>query len=220
MPNSLLAKQPEPDSFKDYISFKLGSNLLFLDPELSRTAKKTDDMISFKFGKSIMTVSFNPGPSEDPAFDIKYNKIYETLDGQKLYISSSGSLYIVNDMNLCFERRLKYIISNDKLTEIKQPYYLVNKECEASTTLQMFEMKCNQGKLIAQLPKGSTLRILLMEDIRDSCPSIVIEGKESTDQVNNYLVTTPFGLVGWVSSSCGYYDRPGIPLGCLRLTGD
>jgi hypothetical protein len=59
-----------------------------------------------------------------------------------------------------------------------------------------------------------------MENAEDGCPADIIPDNKIRDPVNSYLVTTPFGLVGWVASSGGYVERPGKPLSCLRFLGD
>jgi hypothetical protein len=217
-----------PDSFKNYVSHNLSGNFLFLAPELAEHATITYESpskvniiaVDFPFGKSSMTVSFDPGPSGDPAFILDLETHEEYLPGETLYISSSGFLYLVRKSNEYFEKRLKYSLSGGTLKEIRQPFYQVDLQCETSTPLFMYEEPCNKGNVIATLPQGTLVHILVMENTEHGCPSDIVPDNEMRDPVESYLVATPFGLVGWVASSGGYVERPGKPLGCLRFFGD
>jgi hypothetical protein len=222
------ASQVEVDSFKDYISYKLGSNLLLIDPEIARKAKITYESgskeisnVSLQLGTQKVSISFSSGPSEDPTFIISLGNKEEQLGGDKLYVSSSGFLYLVKRSNEHFEKHLKYALIDGNLKEIRQPLYLVDMKCETSTSLVMYEDKCNQGNLIAQLPQNTTVHILAMDNAPIKCDTDIVPDNKIHDQINNYLVATPFGLVGWVVSTRGYlHFRPGKPLGCLRFYGD
>jgi hypothetical protein len=226
-PNILQGQQLKPDSFKNYISYESGFNILYLDPLLANKSKiekdSTDEnapVIIFPFKNGIMSVAFDPGLSEDPAFIVKYKKMKKDLGGETLYVSSSGFLYLVRHSNEYFQKRLKYIISDGIFKEIDQPFYLVNTPCIVSTPLQMYTEKDNSGSLVAKLPKESVVYVLLMDNSEYTCPPGLIPNNEIGDPVNNYLVSTSFGLVGWVVSTGGYLSRPGKPLGCLRFLGD
>jgi hypothetical protein len=227
LPLASFGDQDVPDSFKDYVSYRLEWNTLLLAPELARKAEITYapsstevvTSVSFPLAGSTVTVSFDPGPSDDPAFVINFGDSEEYLGGEKLYISSSGLLYLVRKSNELFEKRLKLSLSDGTLEEVPQPFYRVDQLCETSTPLRMYDGRCSQGNLIATLPKGATVRVLLMENAK-GCPANVVPDNELQDPVNNYLVATPFGLVGWVASSGGDITRPGKPLGCLQFFGD
>jgi hypothetical protein len=221
--------QAEVESFKNYVSYKLGWNLVLLDPEIVPKAKityksgskeKNISNITFPLGKQTVSISFDPGPSEDPTFIITFDKTERQLGGEKLYVSSDGFFYLVKQSNEYFKKRLKYRISVGNLKEIRQPLYLIDMKCETSTSLLMFENKCNQGNLVAKLPQNTTVHILAIDNAPNNCPPGIIPDNEIGDPINNYLVTTPFGLVGWVVSTGGYLVRPGKPLGCLRFHGD
>ncbi len=221
-------EQPIPDSFKQYVAYTLGWNSVFLDPELAEKAdiiyesgsKETIQAIDFPLGNYSVSVSFDPGPSDDPAFVLDFGAGEEYLLGKTLYISSSGSLYLVRRLNDYFEKRLKYRLSDGTLEEIQQPFYQVDLQCETSTPLSMYERPCNDGNVIATLPQGASVHILVMKNDEKGCPADIIPDNELRDPVNSYLVSTPFGLVGWVASSGGFDDRPGKPLGCLLFLGD
>ncbi len=223
------AGQTDVDSFKKYVSYKLGSNLLLLSPEIARKAKITYESsstgkdissISFQLAQQKIAISFDPGPSEDPMFVINLDNTEKRLGGNKLYVSPAGFFYLVKQSNEYFEKRLKYSISDGNLKEIRQPLYLIDMQCETSTALLMYENKCNQGNLVAMLPQNTTVRILAIDNAPNSCPFDIIPDNEIHDPINTYLVSTPFGLVGWVVSTGGYLTRPGKPLGCLRFHGD
>jgi hypothetical protein len=223
-----VANQDRPDSFRDYVSYKLGWNTLLLDPILANAASVKHDSaksetiasISFTLRKIPVTVSFDPGPSDDPAFVISLGTSEEYLAGEKLYISSSGNFYLERKSNEYHEKRLKYSISRGTLVETRQPFYLIDQECEASTPVTIYTGKCNTGGKVATLPEGATVRILVVETDEEVCSSDLIADNEVEDPVDSYLVATPFGLVGWVASSAGDITRPGKPLACLQFFGD
>jgi len=228
LPFVLFADQSESDSFKDYVSYEIGANLLFLDPVLAEKASVIKESTSNEYavvsfpiaGKNAMSVKFDPGPSDDPTFVISFKGKTEFLGGEKLYISSGGFLYLQRENNEHFVKKMKYSISDGEVKEVKQPFYLVDLKCRTSAALLLYENKCNKGSLIARLPKGAAVNILAIENIENNCPSNIIKDNETGDPVNSYLVSTPFGLVGWAVSSVGSLSRPGKPIECLRFKGD
>jgi hypothetical protein len=176
--------------------------------------------INFELGNSSVSISFKPDPDDNPAFLIKINSDVTPLHGEKLYVSSAGHLYLSNEFNAFIEKKLKYTISDGKLKEVRQPFYFIDMNCETSAPLLIYENKCNQGNLIARIPRKSFVRILAVENVPSNCRKNIIPDNKVGDSINSYLVSTPFGLVGWAVSSSGYLERPGNPLGCLRHNGN
>lgn len=224
-----LGAEDIPDSFQGYVPYALGPSSLFLAPELAEAAEMLEGedpqngntaAVVFPLGSDSVSISFDPGPSEDPTFVIEHAGRLDELGGEQLFVSSTGNVYLVRRSNELFEKRLKYRISDGRLEEVPQPFYLAAQDCEASATVRIYDRKCNQGNLIATLPKGASVRLLLLEGGEEICPESLAPGGEASGPLQSYLVSTPFGLVGWVASSGGHLDQPGSPLGCLRFQGD
>jgi hypothetical protein len=225
----VVGSENEIASFKNYIKYKIGDNVLYLAPELSKNAKIMKDTmnpiegsveVKFVINKNKVHIRFSPGESDDQTFVVSYNDQKKYLEGEELYISSNGTFYLIRETNEDFKKRLKLIFQDDQLIEVAQPFYLVDLKCEASTDFRIYDKKCNSGEVIATIPKGTTVNILLVENDSVGCSDKIIKGNTNLDPVKNYLVATPFGLVGWVASSTGYLSRPGNPLSCITFHGD
>lgn len=227
----LLAERPE--SFKDYVPYTLSrrtGNTLFLAPDLSAKATPVESEtkgvyseVRFEVDGSTFRISFDPGPSEDPSFVIESERLENRalINGTILYVSSSGAFYSVGRINELFETRRKFTLRQMQLEEVTQPFLLVGKTCSTTGPAEVYSDRCDQGRLIATLPKGMSVHVLLMENGPSACPRDPVPGEEDVgDPVFDFLVSTPFGLVGWVSSTCGHLARPGYPLGCIRFLGD
>lgn len=222
-----------PSSFEKYVPIVLGagyeSGTVYLAPELIKFAEKermngSDSLISISVaikGEKIV-IAFDPGPSEDPTFIVDANGKGEgaIISGSVLYVSSAGNMYSKTMSNEYFEKTRKYKFSSGKIIEVKQPFYYIGKECETSSTMVMYTQKCNKGTAVAVLPKNTITRIVLADFEENSCNEQSDLSGSLGDPVMQFLVVTPFGLSGWVSSSGGYLNRPGKPLSCIRYYGD
>lgn len=226
------ASDLDVSSFKDYVLYRMDDIELYLDPGIARVAKTSNGpfsdlkgnaipSVTFPYlGKATLVVEYSPGPSDDPTFIITYKGNTEYLGGEKLYISGNGFLYLARYSNECYPKKLKYSLLDGRIKEVAQPMYLIDQDCTTSTDLVLYEKVCNKGKAIATIPKGTSVHIIAADNEHRVCSSIKVADNDIGDQVNNYLVSTPFGLIGWVASSCGYLARPGRPLSCLRYYGD
>lgn len=215
-----------PTSFKTYTPYAinyspewLGSNFLFLAPELSghanvfKSSPEQDGFsVKFQLDRTEFVVSFDGGASEDPGFLVESLKLRESavLGGETLYISSSGHFYSVARSNEDFEVKRKYVVRNGELEEVRQPFYSVNMDCTASEDIILFQLECDGGEEVARIPKDGTVRVLA-RSTKNGCQR---EGRQ-------YLVLTSFGLLGWVTSTAGYlHFSEGKPLSCLNYHGD
>ena len=230
--SQILASDNLPSSFKKYVPYILGDETdfgtLYLSPELSKKIlknkpqQKTYPQLSINSKNNKITIRFDPGMSDDPTFIIKVNNAKEIsyIGGDVIYMSTSGYLYSKNASNDYFERTTKYLIGKNNIEEVTQPFYFVNMECKTSTALTLYTEQCEEGSKVATLQKGSKVKIILTEYKNSVCK------KTSTDDNNHgaptmqFLVATPFGLVGWVSTVAGDLDRQGKPLSCIRFAGD
>jgi len=230
--NQIFASDNSLSSFKGYVPYTLGNETdfatLYLAPELSdqilknNPQKKTYSHLSINSNNNIVNIQFDPGMSDDPTFIIKLNKAKEIfyIDGDVIYMSTAGYIYSQNSSNDYFERTIKYRINKNKLEEVSQPFYFVNLECKASAALTLYSEQCNKGSKVATLQKGAMVKIVLSEYKNNECNKVSDDENYPGSQIMQFLVASPFGLVGWVSSIAGDLNREGKPLSCIRLAGD
>lgn len=230
--SQIFASNNLPSSFKEYVPYILGDETdfgtLYLAPELSnkilknKPQKKMYPHLSINLNKANVSINFDPGMSDDPTFIVQVNNTKEItyISGDILFMSTSGYIYSKNGFNDYFERSTKYLIDKNMIKEVSQPFYFVNMECKSSSALTLYTEQCGKGSKVATLQKDSKVRIVLTEYKNSECKKV------STDE-NNYgapsmqfLVASPFGLVGWVSTIVGDLERQGKPLSCIRFAGD
>lgn len=228
----IFASDNLPSSFKEYMPYILGNEnnfgTLYLAPELSEqilknnAQQKTYSSLSINSKNTSITIRFDPGMSDDPTFIIQANNAKEIsyIGGDVIYMSTSGHLYSKNAANDYFERTAKYLINKNNIVEVSQPFYFVNMKCKASTALTLYTEQCEKGSKVATLQKGTTLKIVLSEYKNSECKKVSLDENYPGSQTMQFLVASPFGLVGWVSSIAGDLDREGKPLSCIRFAGD
>jgi len=139
-------------------------------------------------------ILFSPGPSADPQFAIfdKNNNLLWGENGEEMCINSNGVIYLSGNANRMFNQRTKWQLSNGKVSEVKQPFYYVNVKGKLLKPVKLYSQKGNKGDVVATLPVGYEIEILLGE------PELVTDGGESYVQIRNYLARSAFGLVGWL----------------------
>jgi hypothetical protein len=234
--------------FRGYVRFKVGWNDLYLDPlivaGMDRPQKampeifhnilvfinplwaaRPPESLDFPLGNATCKVGFDNGPSDDPSFWVKQVSGSDSirsraafLPGEKMYVSAKGEFHVENRNGQCFLHKRKYEFRDGEFCELAQPFYLINRNTRTSSDLLMYEHKGNQGRVMAKVPKGSSVRVLL---------------KENSLGEDNYLVANGHGLVGWVVSTCGsnphnsgpldlgsLFPTPGDPLSILVFEGD
>lgn len=132
-------------------------------------------------------VLFSEGPSADPQFIfIKANEPKKVwAAGTALAIPGNGSVYVSNRFNNNFTRRQKFSFTPSGLIEVKQPYSYVGIKTQTLTPLTLY-FDSSATKPVAQLPKGSSIEVILTDE------------KSNNAKETRYLVKTPFGLLGWV----------------------
>lgn len=136
-----------------------------------------------------VNILYSPGPSVDPLFSItdkNNNPIWSNI-AEEMCINSNGVIYISGNIDKMFNQRMKLIFSKGKVTEVKQPFYYVEVKGKLLKPVKLYSKKNNQGELVATLPVGCEIEILLAE------PETDIE-----KPMMNYLARTAFGLVGWL----------------------
>jgi hypothetical protein len=217
-----------PVSFSGYhmTSYKAGGKL-YLSPEI--VSKKTTgkdqlagyEIISFTIKNNTYGVVFDPGPSEDPNFIIhRFNNGWNEMGataGYRLFISASGNVYSDALINHYFNVRRKYKLTSSGFEEVKQALLLVDNDCTTSSLVKIRAGENINSEVIAILPKGNPIKIIASK--------FYFSGDDMYKEIESdagypFLVSTAFGLVGWVNVKAGYIDRPGIPVDCIRFMGD
>lgn len=154
------------------------------DIVLLRTRLRAEDAIQY-------FVVFTEGGSHDPMFyfipDTASAGAYTaSVPAEVLIMPGHGMLYTLGHANRTFRMRQKYALKGSRFVEVSQPYYAVGMTSKAMVPLKLTSQP-GGGTLVAELPRGSPVEILLSDD------------KESNDFTRSYLARTPFGLVGWIT---------------------
>lgn len=141
------------------------------------------------------TIDCDSGPSDDPSCTFQQEtstglKVIRQITGQGFVMPGNGAVYVFGRADKMFDQRHKFEWQAGKLQETPQPFYYVGLESTALEALQLFE-KPGAGKLIASIPKGAKVTVLLNQFAPESADVPASE---------NYLVKTEFGLVGWIKS--------------------
>ncbi|HHT28993.1 hypothetical protein [Petrimonas mucosa] len=141
-----------------------------------------------------VNILYAQGPSMDPMFAItdKHNNLLWSENGEEMCINSSGVIYLSGNMDKMFNQRMKFQFANNKVTEVKQPYYFVDVKGKLLKPVKLYSRKDNRGELIATLPVGYEIEVLLAD------PDTPIDSDGYREQMTNYLARTAFGLVGWL----------------------
>lgn len=152
----------------------------------------------FKTGtiKDSVNIIYSPGMSDDPGFVIstKSDKIIGRFSCIEFYINNQGTIYTSGHVNNMYDRRRKYQIQTDTVTEIKQPYNFVGLKGKALKDVTLYKDKIGD-EIVAQIPKGYEIEILLAES-----------STKDFEPEYNFIVKTEFGLVGWLRLE-GFSDR-------------
>lgn len=99
------------------------------DPDFPISSKSVAKFKSENI-KDSLHIIYTEGPSADPEFAVftKTNKEIGRFSCIEFYINSSGTIYTAGHVNNMYNRRRKFQIQKDTITEIRQPYcYCWNK---------------------------------------------------------------------------------------------
>jgi hypothetical protein len=144
----------------------------------------------FKMGnrKDSLNIIYSEGMSADPGFVVstKADKIIQRFSCIEFYINSLGTIYTSGHVNNMYDRRRKFQINEDTITEIKQPYNFVGLKGKALRDIILYKDKTG-NEIVAQIPAGYEIEILLAESVT-----------KDFEMDTNFLVKTEFGLVGWL----------------------
>ncbi|HPY41308.1 MAG TPA: hypothetical protein PLM98_12380 [Thiolinea sp.] len=157
-----------------------------------------------KDSDQIYTVDYSAGASADPGFNFykqtgdALKEIEQGIGGLVLIIPGNGFIYVSGHTNSMFDARRKYKIENDKLVEIKQPFYYVGVDTNLKQDLEIFSDETLKTSL-GSLAKDSPVSVLLYKD-------------------ENYLLKSSLGLVGWAKIPESLY--PGETIEGIYFAGD
>jgi hypothetical protein len=236
--NGAFCAQPKKGvtSFENFKRAEFNGSYILLDPILKYKVIKNDaafeepfgqfygdELLQVECGKQSVVIGFSNGPSEDPNFEILVRKGKKTFSKniatESIAMSSACQFYASGNTDNSFNMRQKFTITENEIQEIEQPFYLVDRTCKTSTATVLTTERCGKGRVVANLPKGSEVHILISEWFKNDEHDQKISNCESGKE--NYLVSTPFGLVGWVENVRGdIYENPGKPLSCIVFNGD
>lgn len=146
--------------------------------------------------KDSLNIVYSPGMSDDPGFVIatKSDKIIGRFSCIEFYINNLGAIYTSGHINNMYDRKRKFQIQADTVTEIGQPYNFVGLKGKALRDVTLYKGKTGD-EVVAQIPKGIEIEILLAESTTKDF---------ETDNI--FLVKTEFGLVGWLRLE-GFSDK-------------
>lgn len=134
-------------------------------------------------------ILFSHGPSADPFFYITDNQgelLWEYL-GDEMGINANGIIYLAGHSDKMFNERSKWQLKNNKVKEIKQPYYYVGIKDKTLKPIKLYAEKSGKN-IVASIPKGYEIEVLLADT----------QSEKESGMLKHYLVRTKFGLVGWL----------------------
>lgn len=145
---------------------------------------------------------YSPGPSADPTFMITEkkdpSKVYCSFMATEIYIPGNGNIYTEGHTNSFFNIKRKYKFNERKTYEIKQQYYYCGMKTVTLKPVKLY--KSSEMKTIsAYLPVNYNVTVILMHG-------------DDVDKAGDvrFLLSTDFGLTGWVSLSFGPQILKGI----------
>ena len=217
-----------PSSFLKYRLEKyIEGGELYLDPKISskkitiKVRYVEHSIISFTINNIIYGVAFDEGLSDNPSFILfvlKNNKWKDigTTTGYRLFISSSGNVYSEGDINDLFNAKRKYKLTNSKFKEIRQSLLLVDRDCNTNALAKIRADENDDSEIIAILPAGNPIKIIACKFFYSDFD---IHKEINRKGGYPFLVSTSFGLTGWVNIKPGYVYRRGTPVSCIHVIG-
>ncbi|MEM7012137.1 MAG: hypothetical protein AAF585_11695 [Verrucomicrobiota bacterium] len=163
-------------------------------------------ILETKLGDSagtICRVEFSWGPSDDPHFRLLRKTSSDWMEMgyiscDELTIPSSGSIYAWGWSNQMFAKSRKFAVKNGEVSEVEQPFYNVDMKTKTTKAVTLMS-KPGGGEKVAALGADAQVHVLI-------------------NQGDHYLVSTPFGLTGWVEVKEGF--QQGSSLEGIYYRGD
>lgn len=186
----------------------VGDIELYYDPAISKVlsgkersaGKLIKTRLDRTSGKQYI-IGFSTGMSMDPGFSItRVDSSGEAniggAAGTRMMIPGNGAIYVTGHTNDMVMTRAKYVLKNGKLRYIKQPFEYIGLVTKTLATVKLFGSR-QYKTIVAILPRDRNIEVIL----RDG---------------QNYLVKSPFGLIGWVRIKSGYQS----PISGIYFAGD
>ncbi|MDH4224083.1 MAG: hypothetical protein OEW12_00365 [Deltaproteobacteria bacterium] len=107
------------------------------------------------------------------------------LEGTALSVPGNGSVFVATRLNSTYTHRRKYRVSATGLAEVRQPYYSVGFKTKVLKPVTLYSAQDGKEE-VARLPEGADIEVVLFDPAKPM------------DSLN-YLVKTPFGLLGWIA---------------------
>lgn len=153
-------------------------------------------------GKGYFIVDCDSGPSGDPSctFTRDGEEKGTNISGLNFILPGNGNIYATGHINTMFNERKKYEWRAGQFVEVKQPYHYVGLDSTTNRAIQIYDSR-QYKKSVASLPANSPVTVLINED-------------------DDYLVKTPFGLVGWIRISSEESSQENTPIKGIYFSGD
>ena len=200
-------------SFDNLATFQVNENIVIrYNAALSKVINKKKDAdytiintietsISGKPNEKVI-ILYDAGASDDPSFCVVKTidgESSECLGGTELIIPGNGYVYVSGHSNTMFNAHRKFFWQNNKLVEVKQPFYYVGLQSETLRDVKLCR-DTDYKSVVAALPAGYKVEVLI-------------------NKGDNYLVKTPNGLVGWLKIIDGMLQDES-PLKGIFFAGD
>lgn len=155
-------------------------------------------------GKGYFVIDCDSGGSWDPGIAILQEKdgLLKPLlhiQGLRFALPGNGAIYVDGHNDTMFNIRKKYEWHDSTFSEVPQPFRYVGLDTTTQSDMEVFSSR-EYTRSIAALPKGSPVSVLLNEG-------------------EDYLVKTPFGLLGWIKIREGI-QREESPILGIYFEGD
>lgn len=142
------------------------------------------------------TINLAEGEGDIPHYEI-YNEgnpdsCAGRFFGVALYIPGNGYVYVSRRLVQMFDLRRKFKLKDNKLVEVKQPYYYAGLKSFTHRSIKLYS-DTSGSELVATVPPNYEIEVLLSDD--------TFHGQNQM----NFLVKTSFGLVGWAKLYCYPY---------------
>ncbi len=168
---------------------------------------KVLEYIPNEHDSDLYSILFSIGESGDSRYEFYLEGEFVTpafiLHTDHLDFLGGGIIVARGSMNEMFTRSRKFQINNGKIKELRQPFYAVDLQSEATQDFDIYFSK-RLNKVIDHVGKGDKVSVLIAE---------------FKDKYAYYLVRSELGLTGWVKINQGLWVDE-TPIKDLYYHGD
>lgn len=215
-----------PASFSAYRLIDFEDGALYVSPDLKTTSGRLDTghggrhVELFNIRHSQYAIGFEIGDSDAAIFTLfsntngAWNSI-GSVQGYRLFLSASGSIYTRSDSATLPDINRKFSIQGNRLVETEQPMLLINDQCKTGTAVVLRSGISEKSPVVARLPKNGEVQVVATQ--------FFFDGDEETSGPDGsvpVLISTPFGLTGWVSAiPAMHFSAPPKTIDCIYYRG-